>query len=333
MYSRRSCRSGSELVALLAIASASASADPFPTRDQNPLLAGYGLPLPMRARLPANGASSAALDFNWSNTELRQGNGEEAAIVDAETREARLALLRSLSDRIAVQLQIPYRYTGAGSLDGFINGWHDFFGLPEGARPELPDDRMLIAYERDDTTALYIDSTLDFERSLSGIGDISADLGYQLRATTSSATAAWLSLKLPTGDADKLTGSGAIDVALTLAGEYRLADRWTAYAQAGVTWLGDGDLLPERQRSVVWSGLAGIGWQAWRGLTLKLQVDAHSAAFDDIDLDYFGDAVILTVGGDYRFASGWQLDAGVSEDIAVETSPDVVFVIGLEKQY
>jgi hypothetical protein len=333
MYFRHSSRSGSRVLALLALASASAAADPFPTRDQNPLLAGYGLPMPMRARLPAAGTGSAALDFNWSNTELAQGNGEEAAIVDAETREVRLALLRSLSDRIAVQLQIPYRYTGAGSLDSFINTWHDFFGLPEGVRSTLPDDEMLIAYERHGTTALYLDPTLDIERSLSGLGDISADLGYQLGATTSSATAAWLSVKFPTGDANKLTGSGAIDVALALAGEYRLADRWTAYAQAGVTWLGDGDLLPEQQRSVVWSGLAGIGWQAWGGLTLKLQVDAHSAAFDDIALDFFGDAVILTVGGDYRFASGWQIDAGVSEDIAVETSPDVVFVIGLKKQY
>jgi hypothetical protein len=333
MCSRRSCRSGSKVLALLALASTGAAADPFPTRDQNPLLAGYGLTMPLRARLPAAGAGSAALDFNWASTELRQGDGEEAAIIDAETREARFTWLRGLNDRIAVQLQIPYRYTGAGTLDGFIDNWHDLFGLPEGARPELPDDQLLIAYERDGTTQLYVDSSLDIERSRSGLGDISADLGYQLSTTTSSAAAAWLSVKLPTGDADELTGSGAVDVALSLAGEYRLADRWTAYGQAGATWLGNGDLLPEQQRSVVWSAMAGIGWQAWRGLTLKLQVDAHSAAFDDVDLDYFGDAVILTVGGDYRFASAWQLDIGVSEDIAVETSPDVVFVIGLSKHY
>ena len=49
------------------------------------------------------------------------------------------------------------------------------------------------------------------------------------------------------------------------------------------------------------------------------------------DLDFFGDALVLTVGGDYRFTSGWRLDLAVSEDIAVESASDVVFVIGVKK--
>jgi hypothetical protein len=53
--------------------------------------------------------------------------------------------------------------------------------------------------------------------------------------------------------------------------------------------------------------------------------------FDETDLDFLGDAFVLTVGGDYRFASGWQVDIAVSEDIAVESASDVVFVLGLKK--
>lgn len=333
MFSKRSCRSGSEAFALLLVASSSTAAEPFPTRDQNPLLAGFGLPTPMRSRLPAAGAWSLAADLNWGSTALRQGNGREELIVDAETREARFRIEHTLTDRIGVQLQIPYRYTGAGSLDGFIDRWHDVFGLPEGSRPDLPDDQMLIAYERLGTTAFYLDSAAAIDTSLSGLADISLDLGLELRQTPSSALTAWLSVKLPSGDADELTGSSAVDVSLVIAGEHRLSDHWSAYGQAAITRLGEGELLSNQQRSIVWSGFAGIGWQAWRGLELKLQVDAHTAAFDDIDLDYFGDAVILTVGGDYRFASGWRLDAGVSEDIAVETSPDVVFVFGLRRDF
>ena len=33
-----------------------------------------------------------------------------------------------------------------GTLDGFIDDWHDFFGLPEGTRPVLPRDQLNIAY-------------------------------------------------------------------------------------------------------------------------------------------------------------------------------------------
>ena len=64
---------------------------------------------------------------------------------------------------------------------------------------------------------------------------------------------------------------------------------------------------------------------------MKAQLDAHSAVFDDPDLEFLAEAFVLTVGGDYRFVSGWQLDIAVSEDIAVESASDVVFVIGLKK--
>jgi hypothetical protein len=91
-------------------------------------------------------------------------------------------------------------------------------------------------------------------------------------------------------------------------------------------WLGEGERLAARQRDFAWSALAGIGWRAWRGLELKAQLDAHSAVFDEAELDFLGEAFVLTFGGDYRFASGWQLDLAVSEDIAVESASDVVFV-------
>ena len=81
------------------------------------------------------------------------------------------------------------------------------------------------------------------------------------------------------------------------------------------------------------AGIAGIGWRAWRGLELKAQLDAHTAVFDETDVDFLGDALVLTVGGDYRFASGWQLDIAVSEDIAVESASDVVFVFGLRRSW
>ena len=82
---------------------------------------------------------------------------------------------------------------------------------------------------------------------------------------------------------------------------------------------------------MLFRSLAGLGVNVWRGLELKLQFDAHSAVFDNTALDFLGEAVILTVGGMYRFESGWILDAAVSEDIAVDASPDVVFVVGLRR--
>jgi hypothetical protein len=75
-----------------------------------------------------------------------------------------------------------------------------------------------------------------------------------------------------------------------------------------------------------------VGFRALPSLELKAQIEGHTAVFDGSDLDYLGDAVMLTVGGALHFGSGWRLDLGVSEDLAVESAPDVVFVIGFAKE-
>lgn len=312
-------------IALLLIAPL-AAADPFPTRDLNPLLAGFGLPSALPARV-AGDSWSIATDLNWASTSLAQRAGSEQLTVDAETREARVTIGRSWSSGFAAQLELPYRYTGGGVLDDAIDSWHDFFSLPEGARSTMPTDRIRIVYQRAGATLLDVDS------SVCGLGDGSLDFGYSLRSTTATAAAAWLSIKMPTGDADRLTGTGATDVSLSIAGEHALSEDWSVSGQASVTRLGDGDRLSALQRNVVWSGLVGVGWRAWRGLQLKAQIDAHSAVFEDADLDFLGDAVVLTVGGDYRFESGWRFDVAVSEDIAVESASDVVFVFGLRRSW
>lgn len=312
------------VIAAALFSTAASAAAPFATRDLNPLLAGFGLPSALPARLTSE-SWSVATDVNWASTSLAQRADAEQLIVDAEVREARVTIGRSWPSGFAAQLELPYRYTGGGVLDHAIDGWHELFSLPEGARATMPTDRVRIVYDHADARLIDIGS------SASGLADVSLDLGYSLRSTTATAVAAWLSIKLPTGDVDRLTGTGATDVSLAIAGEHDLSKDWSVFGQAGVTWLGDGDRLPAQQRDVAWSGLAGVGWRAWRGLELKAQLDAHSAVFDGTDLDFLGDALVLTVGGDYRFASGWQLDVAVSEDIAVESASDVVFLFGLRR--
>lgn len=293
----------------------------FAVRDQNPLLAGFGLPLAMPT---GAGTWTARLDLFWGSTALMQEIGNEAILVDAETRETRVTLQSVISDRIAWQLQLPYRYTGGGNLDSFIDSWHDTFSLPEGARPILPRDQTNIVYARAGVRQL------DKRSSSSGLADIQAALGYVVSDSARSPVMAWLSVELPTGDEDKLTGNGATDVSLLLSAAHALSGRWSAFGQVAGTWVGKSDLLPIEQRDVVWSAMGGVRVRAWRDLSLKAQIDAHTAVYDS-KLDFFGEAVVLTVGGDYTFDSGLRLDLGVSEDLAVEHSPDVVFVVGLRQ--
>lgn len=320
------CAAAGGIISALLLAPSAAQADPLPTRDQNPLLSGFGIPMPLPARLPARGQWTYAADLNWGSTALIQAEGIEELIVDAETRELRLTLARSLSDSLALRVEVPYRQTTAGNLDGFIDSFHNFFGLPEGSRNDLPRDELRIAYARG------VQVEFDIDDPSAGLADMSLAFGYQAISTPSSAVSAWAELKVPTGNSDELTGSGAADASIALAAEHRFHDRWSIFGQGAVTWLGQGDRFDNRQRSTAWSAVAGLGWRVWRGLELKVQLDGHTALLRDTRLNFFSDALALTGGGSYRFASGWELQVAISEDIAVNTVPDVVFIVSIGRQ-
>jgi len=306
------------------------------TRDQNPLLGGFGLPSPLPAQLDFEDVSSGPNRFsvdttlNWGSSAIDQRSAREALTVDAETREARF-ILNYPFGVTQLRLQVPYHYIGGGTLDSFIDSFHDTFSLPEGARPRQPQDAIRVSYQRDGVT-LFDQRTSD-----SGLGDVSLEIGLPLSGKgggkADRSAAAWASLKLPTADEDELRGSGAVDFSLSLVGERSFGTRWDTFAQVSLTWLGKGDLLPRQQRNFVASALGGVAVRVIGNLHAKLQLDAHSAAFDGSDLDYFDDAFILSVGGEYRFDNGWVFDAGVSEDIAVDQSPDLVLLFGLYRRF
>lgn len=254
-----------------------------------------------------------------------QTGGQETLIVDAETRELRLLAVRSFANGYALRAQLPYRQTNAGSLDGFIDRWHDAFGLPEGSRPTLPEDAFRMFYRRDGIVQLDTDSPGE------GVGDISVEFGRALMASPQSALTAWIGLKVPTGDADDFTGSGSVDFTASIAGEHRFDDRWSVFGHVAGAWLGEGDRWPDRQRDWMAIASTGLSVRTIGSLVLTLQLDAHTAVYEASDSEFLGDAVMLTIGGAFRFASNWALTLGVSEDIAVESAPDVVFLFGLKK--
>jgi hypothetical protein len=314
-------------VASFALFATSAAADSLPVIDQNPLLSGFEAPLSLPARIGDARSWSLETSFSWGSTALMQSSANESLLIDAETRELRLALQRGLSNGYAVRVQVPYRSMSGGSLDGFIDDWHDAFGLPEGARPSLPEDALRLFYRRDGAVLL------DSRTSRQGLGDVSLEVGKSLVANPSSAVAVWTGVKLPTGDADDFTGSGSVNVSAGLIAEHRFGGRWLIYGQAAGTWMSQGDRLASEQRSVMWSAAAGLSARTFGALVLTAQLDAHTGVFDTNGLDYLGESVQLSIGGSYRFGADWLLTLGVSEDIAVESAPDVVFLFDLKKTF
>lgn len=315
------------LVAFVVAAGPAANAEPLVVRNQHPITSLYGLPAPLAARLPTAGAGRAGLAVHWANFAATEASGRFEYTLDGEVVETRVDATFGLMDRFALHGAVAFRSLGTGTLDGTIESFHDALGLPNGSRDVLPDDQLLLAYATDGLTAFRLD------RDVSGFADLPLAIGYQLRASETGALAGWLSVKLPTGSVDDLTGSGAVDVALSLAAERRLGERGQAFAQVNLAWLGEGDLLPALQEDHAWSILGGASWNAWRGLDLTAQLDANSGVLDSGLDDFDGGALVLTFGGSWRTSGGWHLELGISEDIQSDASPDVVFTFAARHDF
>jgi hypothetical protein len=320
----RVCTWASALTCLALVAPA--HADPIRTRNQHPLVALYGLPLPLAARLPGAGSGNLGATLNWSNIATTDTTDRSSYTLDGEVFEVRVQAEHAVGERYAVQGQLAWRQLSGGSLDSLVESWHDLFGLPNGSRDRLPEDALRIEYRSGESTLLLV------EDDSSGLADLPLAFGYQLTVSDQGAVATWLTIKVPTGKAADLTGSGAVDVALSLAGERQLSERWQLFGQANVAWLGEGDVLADLQHDFAGSLLAGATWNAWQRLELTAQLEANTAVLDTgTDLD--GDAVVLTIGGRYRTDSGWACDFGFSEDLQIDASPDIVFVLGVQRTF
>jgi len=261
------------------------------------------------------------------------GAFHEALELDGETLRLTLVLRYGLPNRMEIGLDIPHVSHDGGVTDGFIDAFHDVTGFPIAPNPK-EKYRMVYSYSRERV------SQVDIREPTSGVGDLLLSFGYQLAGEETEAPraiAVRAGLKLPTGDAGTLRGSGSTDFSLRLAATdaATLSGRnITLYGEAGALWMGKGEVLEKQQRSFAGFGTVGLGWSPFPWFALKVQVETHSAFYRDSITDVLTSPVLQVVGGG-TFALPWEitLDVGISENIFKETSPDVTFHFALRKRF
>ncbi|MDJ0711449.1 MAG: DUF3187 family protein [Woeseiaceae bacterium] len=291
--------------------------DAIPLRNHNPFLQIFGLPDFQTASL----ASDFTLSYDIANDADDKLLPTETLIIDGESQALNVALRRRIGERMELRIDAPWVWHSGGFLDATIKKWHSVLGLSNAAR-EMQNDRLQLLYERNGTTYF------DLSSSTSGIGDVRLSAAFAWPAVTLRA-----GVKLPTGDAADLTGSGGTDFHL---GAY--LDRTTSFLQrdldvsgfAGILLLGDGDVLTEFQRSSVPFGGLAFRWHATDRFALSTQWYVQGAYFD-IGIDEIGGTTLqLGVGADYRFERSL-FRLAIAEDIVGAAAPD--FALHLSIRY
>ncbi len=307
-----------------------ASDDFLQVRTYNPFTQIYGRPEFFAGRLedPGVGRLGGALSV-VSFTEIERADGS-ALELDGESYHLDLSYQKVLAPRLEVGARLPVLHRTGGWMDAPLTDWHNFLGVPNGKRDEQPRDALRLYFD-DGAGVRYLN-----EDASTSVGDMQVWTRYQLtRSGDGRQISLYGGLKVPTGDPDRLTGSGALDVSIGagLSDPVSLrAIRTTLSANVGVVLLGEGDVLPDIQRSsVTFAGLQAAVHLS-RKLSLIGGIQATSAYYDT-DIGAIGDDTVqLLFGGDYRFDSGWQVQLGIVEDGLSRVMPDFAVHLSLSRR-
>ena len=292
----------------------------FPTRNQNPLLRGFYLPLPSDARADAGAAFSATLLV--SNTLNVEHNSQESLLVDGESDALDLTYENALAQNWRYRFTLPIIHDSGGILDSAIDTWHEAFGFSRGNRPFYPKKQIDYFYSGGG-------ARVDLDHPQTSVGDLSADVGWYALDDAHRTLSLWGGLKAPTGTVSDLTSDGAWDGALWAHGAMR-GPKWQFAAELGVAQpFGDEIFAGMAHRSSAFARFA-----ATRALgplwSLRAQLDGQTGhVADSSDSRFLGPSLQLTLGAARTLRGRWRIEMGFAEDAAVNTAPDITFFLGI----
>jgi hypothetical protein len=306
---------------------ATADAGPLHDPDNGALSGTFHFPDSTEgASLVPHGRHAISMFAIMSSHSTNEQRGDETLTLDGETTRVELKYRYGLGERLEIGIRIPYVWHESGSLDSFIENWHQAFGLPLGSRVRREDDQLEFSYQDVSGTQF------DYQSNSNGIGDLRLIAGWRLANGLNHSSALRFGIKLPTGDSANLHGSGGTDVSVGIAGDWKQlfgSDRLNGYYRAHVSYVGEPDLLSDRYNDIIGQFSTGMGYQLSRSIELRLQAAARSATHDSGTEILGQDSAWITFGGNIRLSDNYQLSLAVAEDLKVRSAPDLSLLIAL----
>lgn len=295
---------------------------------EGPLAVSNLSPFSLLRALPEQRTAEVAAGVQWelsgmiANHFVVQSAAGDTLHLDGQTDRLALSLRYGFARFWDIELTLPWLQHSGGFTDEAIERWHKSFGLPNGDRDRYPKNRLRYELsERGEVSGL--------ERSTEGLGDIAVALSRELVRSAPTRLAASIGIKTATGNARQWLGSGTTDVfaLLRFNGRYPSDGSLYWYGQVGATWAGESPLLGDAQRRTLWFTGLSAEWALSPQWSALLQYDAHSGISRGRFQPLTQTAGMLSLALRWRASERWAVDVGFSEDVVVETAPDINFFL------
>ncbi len=245
---------------------------PLPAENSRPLNQIFLHLPPSNPDVLARNQSALGVQLDIANNLLIPAPDGGTVEEDFETQRLMLQYRRGLGRDFEARLDAQLIARNGGVLDGFIQGYHDLFGL-EGNGQDVPIGRGNIDYGRAQFSFADANGDGIDEGRAFGLGDTTLSLQRQL-GRGKLASAARLGVKLPTGSGSKVLGSGGFDAGLGFDARYQFARNWALFGSAGAYAYGGAD-VPNAESNGLSGGL-GLERRVGKGQSVIAQIDAQN---------------------------------------------------------
>jgi thiol-disulfide isomerase/thioredoxin len=311
---------------------------PLAIRSQSPFQA---LRLGIVPRTPSTlsrGEQQLRVGGTWANTWANDEATFDPAsgdlgdfLLDFESVDSSLAYAYGFSDTLQIELDYEQLWRFGGVMDGFIEGFHDLFGIDQAGRDDFPRDQTNLFFAaRDGSPEVAL---LGDEAS----GTFARNLLLTVQHNITCGTAKWPALswsatvRSSIGNPGDLEGDSA-DVALSVAAARRFG-QFYAYLTLGYAWYGSDAVYGLELEQTQASLLAAGEWRFGPRMSLIIQYLGTQGVATDLGV--FSDpSHEVVLGWKWEARRAGVLEVGLMENIIeFDNSPDFGVHVGWTQRF
>jgi hypothetical protein len=240
-------------------------------------------------------------DKRWSFSITSANDFRSLDGVEEDYEVQRLGILyrEGLRNGLEWSVEVPFMSRGGGFQDPIIDWWHaNVLKWSDNDRDNTRFGRSVVRVP---------DS--EFSGSADGLGDISGTISKSLgRGWVGTA-----GIKIPTGSAGDLLGSGGFDAGVYLQARYPIMRKLFLHGQLGLVWQGDAKELDNARTLVHQEGISLV-WQRNSRDAWIAQWQGEASALDSGVAESDRTHRLITIGFKRKLSSTQMLDLFFSED-------------------